>query len=634
MDQKTVANIGIINYVNQDVSIGSSPSFNNVSLSTIISNNEVFTFPPQGGQLITSGGGSGNFVDLTTDQSVNGHKTFIQPIGLNGGSIGYNGSSQVIINADGNNTLTVDALYTQSSNIRTNNIRDTTGGSSVNVNGDPITTRTNTQSLSHKTMDTGINTISMSGTNLTAIIDPNNKLLTSSTPSFQGLTVNGLSPIDLNSTNTKTLSNKTIDSSVNTISISNSALSSANINTLLDQPVLKTSDVEHNNISIAGTAIFKGPKTVLQANTCTTIGYDTLDQARITMFSPSSGVLGSLCYTDTSEMNTYQGKLEYDGITDQFKLYLAGNINSTYTIDPSYMLVPILRSNFIVDSNNTNTVSVNGLLVDLNSTNTKTISGKTISTTNNTINISSTPITDLISNSNPLLSSSSPTFSNLNLSGAANAVVSVVDNASHNSIFAVASNTSAYLTGSATGDCCIVNRVGSGNIIFGFGTGASPASMTLTTTQFLPIVPTVSTSTCQYTYCGLGVAPDTTGSARLKLAGYIENTGTVSVVSGAANILGNLGSCSISGTGMSMTLIITTGATGITTQGVVCTITLSIAAPDTAYTISITPKNAQAGLYNGKFYQTNISTTQFTLSNISVNLTTSATYTYGIILMS
>lgn len=128
-----------------------------------------------------------------------------------------------------------------------------------------------------------------------------------------------------------------------------------------------------------------------------------------------------------------------------------------------------------------------------------------------------------------------------------------------------------------------------------------------------------------------GAAPG--ASAAISMAGYIENTGTVSAVAGGATVVGTGGSVSISGTCMSMTLTITTG-TAISAQGVVATITLSQAAPDTGYNISIIPKNSQAGIYSGRWYQTNTSTTVFTISNASVNLTTSATYILGIILMS
>ena len=53
---KTITNININNYIDQDVSNDSSPSFNNVDLQTISSNGLTFTMPSTSGQLALDGG--------------------------------------------------------------------------------------------------------------------------------------------------------------------------------------------------------------------------------------------------------------------------------------------------------------------------------------------------------------------------------------------------------------------------------------------------------------------------------------------------------------------------------------------------------------------------------------------------
>ena len=239
--------------------------------------------------------------------------------------------------------------------LRSNNIIDNLGGNTTNINGDLAVNVSNSVTFDNKTMSSIRNTLLLtSGTLLNSNINSvlNQPVTNISTPTFSQLqcptiktstindnastnsvTVNSLL-VDLNSTNNKTLHNKNIDSSTNNITVTNLSLTGSDIGSLLDQPVLKTSNVQHNNLDISGTALFKGPKPSPLPNVpCTYIGYDTLSQARIGLFSDGAGVLGSIVFSDLLQNSQYHCKIAYDGGAEQLQLHVNSSPTPQVTVD-------------------------------------------------------------------------------------------------------------------------------------------------------------------------------------------------------------------------------------------------------------------------------------------------------------
>jgi len=397
-----------------------------------------------------------------------------------------------------------------------------------------------------------------------------------------------------------------------------------------NQSLNTTDDVTFNNEDLNGYSRVMGQRQgSTQTVNCIQSGLDTLDQARVTCFSP----VGTNGYFDVSQsdgLNSYRGRLGYDLSANEWGIRVNGNIAPSAVINSSYLQSTAIRANVFNDNGGGNGAYINGDQAT-NKTNSQTLSNKTIDSASNTLTVTNTPLSAVNVNSlinQDVRTTANVIFSSIGATGIKPSSPSVkgvylgtdVGNAVGIEMTGADSNSLEYIDFSYSGSDFRGRILYSNNgDTLTFSTGAGTNALLLANSN-------------AYFYNNVGIGTLPTG-VRLTIAGYIETTATISVSQGATNIIGTGGTVTVSGTGLSFTVTITTG-TGVGAVGVIGTFTVGIALPDTGYNISVTPKNVTAGGYNGKFWVNNLSVTQFTIFNVSGNLTNNSTYILGCILMS
>lgn len=523
-----------------------TPSFQNISLSNVLvdNNSDVLSINPVG--YITQ---RSDIVDLSSNQIITNKSldTLYNTINVTSGDLLHTNINNVL-NQQLRKSDTPTFAQVNSYNIRTSNIYDQAGGDTVNINGDTAVNKSNLVTLSSKTIDTNNNTININTTSITDIISPLN-------------------------------------------------------------PVLSTSNVTHNNIIANGYIQCKGPKiSPLPTVECVALGIDTQNAGRVAIFGDpvNSGYIGSLVFSDVSGTSQYIGALKYNVTDNQLEIYLNSQNFPSAIFNPSYFNQTAIRCNVINDNAGGNSTRVNGILVDLNSDNTKTLSNKTIDSVSNTVNINGVNVNNIISGTNPVLSSSSPTFA-AEILQSNNANFTVQDPSGRTGLMGICSNANAWFSTAATGDLAISNR-SNGRILMGMGNGAVGPVYALSSSSAVYTVPVTTT--------------------------WIESSVIVSGTRGANNITGATSTLTVSGSAFAFTMSLTTSGGGINAVGIIATITFNIAAPDNAFVVCIQPKNAATAAIQADLYVTNISSSQFTISNVTTPLTNNTAYSWGVICMS
>lgn len=204
-------------------------------------------------------------------------------------------------------------------------------------------------------------------------------------------------------TATQVLTNKTIDSATNTITVTNSPLTASNVNTLINQDVRTSASPSFNALYATG------QKSSIQYNTpLVALGADSSGDVGIEIVSATN----KITYLDFSRVtNNYNGRISYDQSTNIMRYYINGSEKANLS-SSVYTFGVDLRSNIYKDHDGGNTAQINGDTAT-NKSISQTFTNKTVDSATNTVTVTNSPL--IAANINSLINqdvrtSASPRF--------------------------------------------------------------------------------------------------------------------------------------------------------------------------------------------------------------------------------
>lgn len=234
-------NTNINSLINQDVRTTASPQFQKVFTGTL--NNGLDVLIPNNSGVIALTSDLNSYVTLATDQTVSGIKTFSNTFKVTGPKITPLPTTPML--SAGLDTLNAPRL--QMWGDPSGDLGAITFGSTIPLSNQylgKITYNGTTDNFGFKLAGSISDTVTITPTYLSSAGLRTNNI--TDTGGLNGVLINGAQATNLS--NIQSFSNKTIDSATNTLTITNSPLSSVNVNSLINQDIRTTANVVHANV--------------------------------------------------------------------------------------------------------------------------------------------------------------------------------------------------------------------------------------------------------------------------------------------------------------------------------------------------------------------------------------------------